>query len=70
MVWLLDSIWESFPTGILKSARVMLEALELVQNLKRYAVSIKLYIHSKHYKTRGLPIFSGGIKRNQWHEMD
>ena len=31
---------------------------------------VSFYNPSKHQKTRGFFMFSGGVERDQWHEME
>ena len=39
------------------------------QNLTHFMPLVFLYTPRKHQKTSGFLIFSGGIERDQWHEI-
>ena len=37
--------------------------------LTHFMQLVSFYTHYNHQKIKGFPIFSGGIKRDQWHEI-
>ena len=43
---------------------------EFMKKLTHFMPLISFHTPWKHQKTRGFLMFSGGIKRDQWHEMD
>ena len=44
--------------------------LRIVPNLIHFMPLVSLNTLWKHEKTKGFLMFSGGIERDQWHEMD